>query len=392
MKKLVDNIDTEFIDGFSHQVERMYGRLKDLYNNGNDQAAVSSILPQALIEIGNISEIVDLAVEELYQQNEELIETRNLLEAQRQSSEDLFELAPECYLVTDPTGTIVKVNRIAGLLFGLPQQFMVNKPIVNFVAAQEHQRFLYLLSRISTQNKSTRLIIRFKQSNGVVFDAFASVGIDSDRQQGKPIYLRWIIRDITKRLQNECDICFSRTVHQYCKGETISLESPVIWYVIEGVVKLSTVNQSGEEMLVGLAGKEMVFGSSMTSQKTPKATALCNIKLISIHQAEIATNPALSLIILPKINQRLQQTESFLVNFGRRRVKERLYYLLQLLKQVVGQPITEGTRLDIRLTHEELACACGTTRVTVTKLLNKLKEENKISFDFKHHIVISYTH
>jgi len=119
-----------------------------------------------------------------------------------------------------------------------------------------------------------------------------------------------------------------------------------------------------------------------------QATALSDVELTSIYVAEIAVNPMLSHILLPKINQRLQQTESFLVIVGKRRVEERLYHLLQLLKQQIGEPVPEGTRLSVRLTHEDIASACCTTRVTITRLMGKLQQEGLITFDAKKYIIL----
>jgi len=42
----------------------------------------------------------------------------------------------------------------------------------------------------------------------------------------------------------------------------------------------------------------------------------------------------------------------------------------------------------VRMTHQNLANAIGTTRVTVTRLLSKLKGEGKISFDCDRHIIL----
>jgi len=54
----------------------------------------------------------------------------------------------------------------------------------------------------------------------------------------------------------------------------------------------------------------------------------------------------------------------------------------------IGAPCDEGTRLSVRLTHQHLASAIGTTRVTVTRLLGKLKEEGWLKLDSSRHIVL----
>jgi CRP-like cAMP-binding protein len=69
---------------------------------------------------------------------------------------------------------------------------------------------------------------------------------------------------------------------------------------------------------------------------------------------------------------------------GKRQVKERLQYFLLFLKQEIGQPSDQGTRLPVRLTHQDIADACCTTRVTITRLIGKLQKQEKISFDAKH--------
>jgi CRP-like cAMP-binding protein len=44
--------------------------------------------------------------------------------------------------------------------------------------------------------------------------------------------------------------------------------------------------------------------------------------------------------------------------------------------------------LNIRLTHQDLAAVCSTTRVTITRMLGKLQEEGKIVIDYKNHIIL----
>ncbi|MCA1995203.1 MAG: Crp/Fnr family transcriptional regulator, partial [Coleofasciculus sp. S288] len=110
--------------------------------------------------------------------------------------------------------------------------------------------------------------------------------------------------------------------------------------------------------------------------------------VVSVSLAEIAASPRLSQALLPKISDRVRQTEALLAISGKRQIQERLYHLLLWLKQEVGQPIPRGTRLKVRLTHQDLADACCTTRVTVTRLLGKLQRKGMIAIDAKNHICL----
>ncbi|MBR8834950.1 MAG: PAS domain S-box protein [Stigonema ocellatum SAG 48.90 = DSM 106950] len=382
------------IDRFVQQAQTMYRRIADLYQNANTLPLTPNLLPQAFMELGTASEIVQLATEKLYQQNEELLETRNLVEAEHQRYQDLFEFAPDGYLVSDVQGVILQANRTAARLLNVSQQFLAGKPMINFITLEDRHRFRYELVQLAQSDRVRELTLRLQQRNGECFDAAFTVAAVRNLE-GKASAFRWLLRDITQRQQGslvpfniDCDLSFDRPVHQHSKGEIIPNSWQAIWYVCRGFVKLSTLCETGEEVLVGLAGVGMIFGSDMTSLKTYQATALSDVELVSISLSEIAATPMLSHALLPKFKQRLRQTESFLVLVGRRRVQDRLYDLLRLLKREIGQTVAEGTRLNVRLTHEELANACCTTRVTITRLINKLQQQGKISFDSKKHLIL----
>lgn len=383
------------IEKFIQRAEALHKRLADLYETASILPWISQeLLPQAFNELYNTSKIVQLAAQELYQQNEELVQTRNWLEAERQHYQDLFEFAPDAYLVTNTEGIIQEANHTAAKLLNVSKQFLVGKPMINFVPLKERQQVRSELIQLSQSDKVKELLVRFQQRYGEFFDAALTVAVVRNHQD-KAISLRWLLRDITERqhleseiVKNDGDLFNDRPVDKHSKGETIPLNPLVIWYVCQGLVKLSTYCETGEEVLIGLATAGMVFGSSLTSLNIYQATALSDVELVSINVAEIAASPTLSHTLLPKINQRLQQTESFLVICGKRRVQERLHHLLQLLKREVGETVPEGTRLSVRFTHEDIASACCTTRVTITRLMGKLQEQGIISFDLKKHIIL----
>ena len=385
------------IEKFIQRSETLHNRLADLYQTASVLPWISpDLLPQAFKELYNTSKVVQLAAEELHQQNEELIQTRNYLQTERQHYQELFEFAPDAYLVTNTEGIIQEANFTAAKLLNVSKQFLVGKPMINFVPLEERQHLRSELIELSQSDRVKELLIRLQQRHGELFDAALTVAV-ARNPQGKATSLRWVLRNISERkgvesavIKNDSNLLYDRSVQKYSKGETIPLNPLVILYVCQGLVKLSTYCETGEEVLIGLATPEMVFGSSLTSLNIYQATALCDVELVSIYAAEIAASPNLSHILLPKINQRLRQTESFLVICGRRRVQERLHHLLQLLKREVGETVPEGTRLSVRFTHEDIASACCTTRVTITRLIGKLQEEGVISFDLKKHMILRF--
>jgi CRP-like cAMP-binding protein len=106
-----------------------------------------------------------------------------------------------------------------------------------------------------------------------------------------------------------------------------------------------------------------------------------------VHIMEVEQSPRLAQSLFREMTRRLQQTESLLAIAGHRRVDDRLRQLLELLRQEVGQVTNEGVRLNVRLTHQQIAGLIGTTRVTVTRLLKEFRDEGWLSVDAKRHIL-----
>jgi CRP-like cAMP-binding protein len=57
---------------------------------------------------------------------------------------------------------------------------------------------------------------------------------------------------------------------------------------------------------------------------------------------------------------------------------DRLFQLLSWLANQFGKPVLSGKLLDLRLTHQDLGDTIGSTRVSVTRVLNQLEQEGKI--------------
>ncbi len=382
------------VDTLAQHIEAMHKRLEIVYHNRSSVQPSLEMLPVALMDLGTISEELQVASEELRQQSKALAVAQAEVEAERLHYKELFDFAPYPYLVTDAHGIIQEANHAAAMLLKISQQFLIGQPLIGFVDG-EHRIFRDQLNRLRDASRVHDWEVRFSVHGGDPIDVAVTVAAVRDKL-GNLVTMRWLLRDITKRLPlatvREGDECnpiqdYPRCV--YAKGETISLQPQALWLVCQGLVKLSTLSENGAEVLVGLAGPSMAFGSAITSLPVYQAIAFSkNVELVSLSLTEILACPRLAQTLLPKINQRLRQTESLLAIAGQRRVQERLYHFLLLLQAEFGQAVEEGTRLNVRLTHEDLAQACCTTRVTITRLLNKLQQQGKITFDSKHHIIV----
>jgi CRP-like cAMP-binding protein len=180
-----------------------------------------------------------------------------------------------------------------------------------------------------------------------------------------------------------------RRVESYASGEVIWIEPDKVWVVCRGIVQLGVLHTSGDEVIVGLASPSMPFGGPLSILGAYNARALTAVELLCFSFQEIQESPGIAQELFPHLVRRLRQTEAILAISSHRRIEDRLRHLLLLLKQEIGQPTPAGIRLTIKLTHQQLANAIGTSRVTITRLLGKFRDENLIELDRDRHLVIT---
>ncbi len=379
---------------FTQQVEAMSNRLENLYQGiDTSPSLTSALLPSALIELGIASEQLEVAAQMLQQQNQKLSMADQTVEGERQRYQALLDFIPDACLLTDAAGMIQEANSAAAKLLKLPQSLLIGKSITAFVTHETRQAFETQLQHLQQRPWKQELQIRLQPYQAAAFNV--SLLVEVNRQEAnQPLTLRWLLRhsinsnEVEAQEHSESNAALGYPLQVYHKGEIIPLNPEAIWQVRSGLVKLTTFSLSGQEVLIGLAGASAPFGTTLTALPLYEATALADTQLWCIPLSDFATSPELKQRLLPEISQRLKQTESLLAVCGQVRVADRLHSLLQLLKQEIGQPVADGTRLSVRLTHEDLATACCTTRVTITRLLTQLQQQKKLSVDSQHHLIL----
>ncbi|YAI82765.1 MAG: global nitrogen regulator NtcA [cyanobacterium endosymbiont of Rhopalodia sterrenbergii] len=180
-------------------------------------------------------------------------------------------------------------------------------------------------------------------------------------------------------------------VEAFERGKTIFFPGDPaerVYFLLKGAVKLSRVYEAGEEITVALLRENSVFGvlSLITGQRSDRfyhAVAFTRVELLSapIDQVEqaIKREPDLSILMLQGLSSRILQTEMMIETLAHRDMGSRLVSFLLILCRDFGVPTSEGIRIDLKLSHQAIAEAIGSTRVTVTRLLGDLRQEEMIS-------------
>ena len=174
----------------------------------------------------------------------------------------------------------------------------------------------------------------------------------------------------------------------YQKRAEITMFKPGFWQVHQGVVQLSKISFDGDEIILGWATANNSFGGLVTQEINYRAQALSQTCVRWYDPSELAKSPERARILMSQLSQRLIKAEQLLTITGMSKVQERLWQLLLMLKEEMGQPVVNGTRLTIRFTHQNLAQIINTTRVTVTSILGDFQEQGLIRIDSARHIII----
>jgi PAS domain S-box-containing protein len=184
---------------FDEAIAAVQQRLDTLQNQAvaspQDQGI---ILSEVLQDLSITLEELQVADEELRQQNEELALARQHAEAERQRYQELFDFAPDAYLVTDKAVLIREANHAAATLLTVPKQRLRGKPFVLFVDPADRQEFYNHLTHLSQPAEISSWEMRVRPRHGLPLYVAVSVGI-APQAQGQPVSLRWLLRDISAR-------------------------------------------------------------------------------------------------------------------------------------------------------------------------------------------------
>lgn len=178
-----------------------------------------------------------------------------------------------------------------------------------------------------------------------------------------------------------------RTV-KYRRGETIYLPgdpSDTIFFLRKGRVKLAYLDESGKRLTLMICGRGEPFGEMALAgeeERTLIAEALENVELCAVSKDELLRfaeeTPSLSFRITKLVGLRFLEIENRLEDLIFKDVHTRLARLLVKLGGRYGVPEDGGVRIDIRITHQDLAELIGSARETTSAALGEFQQEGLI--------------
>lgn len=195
-----------------------------------------------------------------------------------------------------------------------------------------------------------------------------------------------LFQDLTKQELLKIEKIIDQATYQ--KKEFIFLEEEVgdaFYIILSGLVKVFKTDSNGRERTLSLLDNKDFFGEMALlddNLRSASVKAIKESKVLVIEKSKfrrlVADYPDISLKIIAILSQRLRKANNQIKDLTFKDVRQRLRAKLQELACNHGVTREEGTLITEKITHQELADLVGTTRATVTKILNEMVAEDKL--------------
>ena len=192
-------------DPFADGIQYLHEHVVDLRRQVTDgPTSRQTLLDVAFETMNSTIEELRVAEEEMRQQNEALAAAHDVVDTWRHHYEDLFESAPDAYLVTDMDGIIREANQASVGLLGLSKRFLRGKPFATFISEEERKAFRLLLLETAKAPGTVERETKIRPRRREAIEVALTVSVVRD-PHGRPTGLRWLVRDLTDRIQAEAD-------------------------------------------------------------------------------------------------------------------------------------------------------------------------------------------
>jgi CRP-like cAMP-binding protein len=179
----------------------------------------------------------------------------------------------------------------------------------------------------------------------------------------------------------------------FSKDEKIPARPGLLYLVQRGAVRMVGVaqvsatsrtsarasNVTPEEAFLGFVGAGQPFEIVAQSPFTLHSYAhVDQTSVVWMYWHDLDNWPHFRREVLDAFRYQHQRKLLWLSTLGQRRTIDRLLGFLTLLIEEFGEPCDQGYCLPWTLTHAQIGSAIGSTRVTVTRLMGKLRQRGLI--------------
>ena len=260
---------------------------KELRSNAEAMAKErESLLPK---DLSNISPeemqdmIHDLTVHqiELEMQNEEMVRLQVDLETVKARYFDLYELAPEGYLIVSETGLILESNLTAAKMLGIARANFLKRGLSQFIHLEDQNSYFTKRKVLFETMQPQECELRMLKNDGTIFWGHIKETVGMNEES--PV-CRMIISDISS-LKNLMEEVSRESAENDKKAKKLekyqillkaSLESPkdMIIFSIDKDYQYLFFNEAHKADMINLYNKQVEMGMNLLEQMTSEEDAI----------------------------------------------------------------------------------------------------------------------
>lgn len=182
-----------------------------------------------------------------------------------------------------------------------------------------------------------------------------------------------------------------KTVHKQEYVFVAGQESDEIFFLLDGVVKITTNTEDGREVIKTILHPKAVLSEQSIAGETKRNNNACVMTSeatflavkVKVIKELMLVNGNLAVSIINFLGRKLKYSEDRLESLVLNDARERIVEFLKINATSFGQPVGFELLLKHDFTQQDIANFTGTSRQTVTTVLNDLKKTNKIHFKRK---------
>jgi len=165
-----------------------------------------------------------------------------------------------------------------------------------------------------------------------------------------------------------------------------------LYFIKEGYIRIGFIDEDGREVIKEIIRQGELFGQFTLeknnlegefAQAYKSDVSLCAFNVEDFEKL-LSRKPEIALKYTRQVGNKLRSVQNRLVNLLNKDVKSRLiHFFWQLIQSQTSDDTATATVycLPNYFTHEDIACLVGSSRQTITSILNELAAEKIVSYN-----------
>lgn len=199
-----------------------------------------------------------------------------------------------------------------------------------------------------------------------------------------------IRRSLLKATKNSRSVTVEKNNQVYRVGD----QRETVYFIESGQIKLVMLSAEGKECMIGVHGSGDVFGELCLSGlggRLETATAMEDCSLKEIRSDKFLarlTRDSLLEGFVKYLTVRIADQQQVIANLVTVDSEHRLGETLLQLGRKFGKKDPRSIRIELRISHEELAAMVGTTRPRISVFMQRFRNLGLIESSIEHHLII----